>query len=184
MRSLDDHLQERSERTASLARDGFRVLKEFLRPSEMEEIKGFVETAMRLPNDSTCTRPRSTLTPLRWNDAIVQRVLLSEHRLGRLRNGALGDDLKWISGYIGSKEPFSPPRWWHQDWWCWDHPVRFRAHLIDHPALPLTSEAAQATAALPNLLPTFEGERRSLGLNRNAPAKIKVAGAVVAGTGG
>ena len=21
---------------------------------------------------------------------------------------------------------FSPPLWWHQDWWCWDHPLTYR----------------------------------------------------------
>jgi ectoine hydroxylase-related dioxygenase (phytanoyl-CoA dioxygenase family) len=35
-------------------------------------------------------------------------------------------DLKWISGYVSIKEPRSPALWWHQDWWCWDHPVSYQ----------------------------------------------------------
>jgi len=43
-----------------------------------------------------------------------------------LRDATAGHDLKWISAYISSKEALSPPLWWHQDWWCWDHPVSYR----------------------------------------------------------
>jgi ectoine hydroxylase-related dioxygenase (phytanoyl-CoA dioxygenase family) len=28
--------------------------------------------------------------------------------------------------YVSVKEPYRPPLWWHQDWWCWDHPVSYR----------------------------------------------------------
>jgi len=102
---------------------------------------------MRLPHDSTCTRPHNTLIPLRWNDAIVQRMRLSERRLGRLRDVTLGDDLRWISGYISSKEEFSPPLWASRL-------VVLGSSRQHHPALPLTNES-RATAALPNLLPIF-----------------------------
>jgi hypothetical protein len=165
----------RAQRTEAVIRpDGFCVLNASLGPSEMEEIKGFVDTAMRLPHDSTGMRPHNTLIPLRWNDAIVQRMLLSERRLGRLRDVTLGDDLRWISGYISGKEEFSPPLW----------AFKTGGVGIIPSASPRAAphERSRATVALPNLLPMFEGERRSLRLNRNAPAKCKVAGAV-AGTG-
>jgi ectoine hydroxylase-related dioxygenase (phytanoyl-CoA dioxygenase family) len=43
-----------------------------------------------------------------------------------LRAGLGAGDLKWISGYVSLKEPHSPALWWHQDWWCWDHPISYR----------------------------------------------------------
>jgi hypothetical protein len=30
-----------------------------------------------------------------------------------------------ISGYLSVKEPRTGALDWHQDWWCWDHPVSF-----------------------------------------------------------
>jgi len=47
----------------------------------------------------------------------------------------LGDDLRWISGYISSKEEFSPPLWASRL-------VVLGSSRQHHPALPLTNEAA------------------------------------------
>ncbi len=30
-------------------------------------------------------------------------------------------DIKFSSGYLISKPPMSPPLFWHQDWWGWEH---------------------------------------------------------------
>ena len=32
---------------------------------------------------------------------------------------------KWWSGFVISKPPHSPPLFWHQDWWGWNHPVSY-----------------------------------------------------------
>jgi hypothetical protein len=32
---------------------------------------------------------------------------------------------KWWSGFVISKPPQSPPLFWHQDWWGWNHPVSY-----------------------------------------------------------
>jgi len=268
------------------AREGFIVLQQFLDQHELAEIRTAVESFLRLPHDSACTRPNNTLLPLRWNDRIVQLVLMSERRVQVLGEVLDADDLKWISGYVSIKDANSPPLWWHQDWWCWDHassyrraapqiatlcyladtdehngalrvlpgshlrsapvhallpeahsqaadglaaghvamsdlpgqvtlclkagdavaidyrllhgthgnasdarrdcillsftaswrhlPDDIRAHLISHPAQPSESEPAPTMMA--KLLPTFTGERRSLPLNRNAPAEFEVVG--------
>lgn len=270
---------------ADFHRDGFIVLRAFLDQDEVAEIKAAVESLLRLPHDPTCTRPHNTLLPLRWEDRIVQLVLISERRAQVLSQALGGDDLKWISGYVSIKEAHSPALWWHQDWWCWDHAVSYsrtapqvailcylsdtsqrngalrvlpgshlrsapihavlpeahgqaavglapghiamsdlpeqatlclragdavavdyrllhgthgnasdarrdciilnftpswrqlpddiKAHLISHPAQPSENEMAQASM-ISKLLPTFHGTRRSLPLNRNAPAKFEV----------
>jgi hypothetical protein len=269
-------------------RDGFVVLQGFLDGRETAEINTLVESALRLPRELACTRPHNTLLPLRWNDPIVQMLLKSGRRMQALRDASGADDLKWISGYVSIKEAFSPALWWHQDWWCWDHPVSYqreapqmailcyptetsmhngalrvlpgshlrstsihallpeahgqgagnlesehvamndlsgqatlslragdavaidyrllhgthgnasgsrrdcillsftpswrqlpesiRAHLIDHPAQPSENEASQTAMMISDLRPTFDGMRRSLPLNRNAPAEFKISG--------
>jgi hypothetical protein len=52
-------------------------------------------------------------------------------------------------------------------------PDDIRAHLIDHPALP-QNEVSQIPAAISYLLPAFNGVRRSLALNRNAPCEFDI----------
>jgi hypothetical protein len=84
-----------------------------------------VERALRAPGGAACERPHNTLVPLRWSDAAVERVLRAEDALARLTATLDAADLRWTSGYVSVKEPFSPPLWWHQDWWCWDHPASY-----------------------------------------------------------
>ncbi len=87
------------------------VLPGFLNAEETTAARGLVD---------------SVLLPLRWNDPIVELMLSSEARVARLSAAVNADDLKWISGYISIKDANSPPLWWHQDWWCQDHPVSYR----------------------------------------------------------
>ncbi|MBZ5705629.1 MAG: phytanoyl-CoA dioxygenase family protein [Acidobacteriia bacterium] len=108
------------------AREGFVVLTEFLDIHEVERIRTSVESALTLPRHPACTRPHNTLLPLRWNDDIVDLVLRFDDRVQILSDALRADDLKWISGYVSIKEAHSPALWWHQDWWCWDHPVSYR----------------------------------------------------------
>src|SRR5262249_28320217 len=78
------------------------------------------------PHDVGCSRPNNVLLPLRWSDDIVRTILASVPRVQTIRDAVGAGDLRWISGYVSLKEPHSGPLPWHQDWWCWDHPVSFR----------------------------------------------------------
>ena len=111
---------------ADFINDGFAVLNSFLNKVELKGIAPLVESTLTSSHDLACTRPHNTLVPLRWNDAIVRMLLASRRRVRALTDVLRADDLKWISGYVSVKEPNSPPLWWHQDWWCWDHPVSYR----------------------------------------------------------
>jgi ectoine hydroxylase-related dioxygenase (phytanoyl-CoA dioxygenase family) len=114
-----DHLQD-------FASVGFALLKGFLDSREVAEVQILVASLLPMRRDGACTRPHNTLSPLRWNDRIVELVLTSERRLRVLNEVLRADDLKWISGYISTKEAHSPALWWHQDWWCWDHVASYR----------------------------------------------------------
>jgi hypothetical protein len=106
--------------------DGFVLLKAFVETGELEELRSLVTSTLTSPNEGACTRPYNTLLPLRWNDAIVGFLLNSGRRIQALTDALQANDLKWISGYVSVKEPHSPPLWWHQDWWCWDHPATYQ----------------------------------------------------------
>jgi hypothetical protein len=107
---------------ADFINDGFSVLGSFLNTVVLQEIALLVESVMTSPHELVCARPHNTLAPLRWNDVIVRLLLTSDRRMQALTDALRAADLKWISGYVSIKEPHSPPLWWHQDWWCWDHP--------------------------------------------------------------
>ena len=53
-------------------------------------------------------------------------------------------------------------------------PEDIKAHLIDHPAQPSENETLLTPTSVSNLLPTFNGLRRSLPLNRNAPPHFEI----------
>lgn len=108
------------------ARDGYVVLRHFLSGAELDGVRIDVEAHVGAPHHPSCVRPHNTLLPLVWSDRIVDRLLGSVARMDAVRAATGADDLRWISGYISIKEAHSEPLWWHQDWWCWDHPVSFR----------------------------------------------------------
>ena len=131
-----------------LDRQGFVVLDRFVEPGELPQIRGMLESTLRLPSEQVCQRPHNTLIPLRWNYPIVQTVLNSARRLQLLRRATEAADLRWISGYISIKEPYSPALWWHQDWWCWDHSASYRRAPVQLAVLCYLSETNMDNGAL------------------------------------
>lgn len=100
---------------------------------------------MAAPASLSCERPNNTLVPLRWDDILVELILLPRHRIAE----AVGArDLRWISGYVSVKEPHSPPLWWHQDWWAWDHPISYRSEAAQIAVLCYLSDTTVTTGAL------------------------------------
>ena len=110
---------------SGLPRYGYAVLEHFIEPAELPAFRTDIVHALAMPQRPSCERPNNTLVPMRWNDNVVARVLGSEIRRNRIREVTDSTDLRWISGYLSLKEPRSPSLWWHQDWWCWDHPASF-----------------------------------------------------------
>jgi ectoine hydroxylase-related dioxygenase (phytanoyl-CoA dioxygenase family) len=110
---------------AAFARDGYVVLERFIEPPELSEIRAEVESVVARPHNPSCVRPHNTLLPLRWNDRIVSLLLSSRRRVAALSGAIAADDLRWVSGYVSVKDAHSEPLWWHQDWWCWDHPISY-----------------------------------------------------------
>jgi hypothetical protein len=105
---------------------GWRVIPGFLDAIEVEIVQASLHSTLAQPRQSCMTRPGNDLVLLRWDEAAVASIHGSQRRIEQLRDRLGAADLKWLSGYISSKGPQSPPLWWHQDWWCWDHPISFR----------------------------------------------------------
>ena len=129
-------------------RDGFVVLKGLVANNELSTLRTHVELTLRLPHESSCARPHNTLVPLRWTYAIVQMMLGSTRRVQQLGDALDAKDLRWISGYISIKEARSPALWWHQDWWCWEHPVSFRRATSQTAVLCYLADTSSHNGAL------------------------------------
>jgi Phytanoyl-CoA dioxygenase (PhyH) len=127
----------------ALLDDGFIVLRGLLDADDVAHVRDGLE---RLPRDPSCERPENTLVPLRWDMPLVGRVL--EQRAGRIAEAIGARDLRWISGYVSIKDPHSGPLDWHQDWWCWDHPVSHRPEAPQVAVLAYLTATSARNAAL------------------------------------
>lgn len=110
----------------SFERDGYCLIGGFLDAMSLRAARSQVQKKLTLPTPSACERPHNTLVPLRWDDDLVQLVVASKQQVQAVAEAANATDLRWISGYLSIKEAHSGALWWHQDWWCWDHPVTYR----------------------------------------------------------
>ena len=133
-------------------RDGFVVLSGFLDADDLAAVSRLVDERVEAPHESGCERPHNTLAPLRWNDTLVQLALSTRRQIDALAHAVGARDLRWISAYVSSKPARSGPLWWHQDWWCWQHPVSLRREAAQVAALCYLAGVDETNGAL-RLLP-------------------------------
>jgi phytanoyl-CoA dioxygenase PhyH len=170
--------------------NGWDLIPGFLDQTEVGRTAASLNEVLSLPRPPCMTRPGNDLVPLRWNDRIVARILDSPWRMQRVLGLLHARDLKWLSGYVSTKAPYSPALWWHQDWWCWDHPVSLRRSATQVAVLcylTQTSETNGAVRLLPGShlkstamhaqLPEPHGEYAN-GLSLDHPAMIDSPGQV------
>src|SRR3954463_3355923 len=131
-----------------LVRDGFTVMDGLVEEWELPALRAEVERVLAEPLPPGCARPHNTLAPLTWGDALVDRVLAPRERREVLIAALHARDLRWISGYVSVKDPRSEALEWHQDWWCWDHPLSFRREAPQVALLCYLSPTTTTTAAL------------------------------------
>jgi hypothetical protein len=157
-----------------LDREGYAMVRGFVSGGGLERLQAAVEAKVLSGVTCGCERPDNMLVPLRWNDDVVQRALGCERRLAAVRGITGAEDMRWISGYVSVKEGRSPPLGWHQDWWCWEHPVTYRTRPPQVALLCYLADTSPQAAAL-RVLPRTH--RRSVDLHGLLPeAHGKVAG--------
>jgi hypothetical protein len=147
--------------------DGFAVLEGFLDAWLLPQLRRKVDAAASAPPAQGCARPHNRLVPLRWNDPIVELILTRARGMQALAARIGATDLRWISGYVSVKDAHSQRLWWHQDWWCWQHPVSWCSRAPQVALLCYLSDTSEARGAL-RVLPG--SHRRSLPLHALLPA--------------
>jgi ectoine hydroxylase-related dioxygenase (phytanoyl-CoA dioxygenase family) len=134
--------------SGTFAVDGYTLIPALLDESVLRVVQEEVQRRVSLPHDSAMSRVGNDLVPLRWHDPIVTCVFSRTSALERIRETVAATDLRWISGYISSKAPATAPLWWHQDWWCWDHPISFALAAPQIAVLCYLSNTSDETGAL------------------------------------
>jgi hypothetical protein len=146
-----------------LARDGHVRIDGFLDRTLLEWARPLVDTAVRRPTEPGCERPNNRLIPLRWDDELVSLVLDDDGRRRQVAAACDARELRWISGYLSVKSPWEGALGWHQDWWCWHHPVSFRPEPAQVALLIYLSDTDRSRGAL-RVLPG--SHRRAAPLHR------------------
>jgi hypothetical protein len=144
---LDERVRVVDQRRG-FAERGYAVIESLLCPMELAVLRREVDAALQRPDVAGCERPQNRLVPLRWSDPAVELVLAQEQRRRRIAESFGGIDLRWISGYISVKEAHSRALWWHQDWWCWDHPVSLRPAPAQVALLCYLTDTSERNGAL------------------------------------
>lgn len=162
---LDEHVRV-VDQSEGFAERGYAVLEGLLSRMEIEVLRREVDAALQMPVVAGCERPHNRLVPLRWSDPVVELILAQGHRRHRIAESVEGNDLRWISGYFSVKEAHSGALWWHQDWWCWDHPVSLRRAAAQVALLCYLTDTSERNGAL-RVLPG--SHRRSIALHAALP---------------
>ncbi|NOJ48338.1 phytanoyl-CoA dioxygenase family protein [Bradyrhizobium archetypum] len=152
--------------SSGFAVEGFTTIPALFEERNLREIERQVQRQLSLPHDPIMNRVGNDLIPLRWNDAIVTRLLEETSALDRIRSAVAAADLRWISAYISSKGGSTPALLWHQDWWCWDHAISFAPAAPQIAVLCYLSDTDRQTGAL-RVLPG--SHRRGLPIHAELP---------------
>lgn len=152
--------------SSAFLQHGYGVMPSFVEGHELDLLRSMIDDIASSPPDPIMARPGNHLFPLRWDDVIVSRLLRSSRRRQLLQDLLEPPDLKWVSAYVSTKEPQTPALWWHQDWWCWDHPVSFRRAPAQIAVLCYTAETTARNGAL-RVLPG--SHRKSTPLHMSLP---------------
>jgi hypothetical protein len=124
---------------------GYALLPGWLGADELPAVGAAADALDAAP---ACPRENNTLLPLRWHDDLVNLLVGDGARVDALRAATGATDLRWISGYLSVKEPRTGALDWHQDWWCWDHPVSFAAAAPQIAVLVYLSDTDERSGAL------------------------------------
>lgn len=152
--------------SGAFSQDGYTTIEGFLDGPLLARLHEHVERALQAPVEPGCERPNNRLVSLRWSDPIVDLILSQAGAIDALASLIAARDLRWISGYLSIKDPHSEALWWHQDWWCWDHPVSLRPEAPQVALLCYLSDTSEQNGALRVLPGSHHG---SLALHEMLP---------------
>jgi len=131
-----------------LAEDGFVRVRGVLGTADLRCTRRLVDEVHREERGGGCERANNVLTPLRWNDRLIAHLFAIGSLIEAVRVATRACDLRWISSYISVRPARTGRLPWHQDWWCWDHPVTYRREPVQVATLCYLDDVGPTNAAL------------------------------------
>lgn len=131
-----------------LREDGFALIQGLIPASDCRALVEEVDIVSSSKANPLMTRTGNELHPLRWDSHLVAAVIGSSARLDKIRLACDATDLRFISAYVSLKRANSPAMGWHQDWWCWDHPISHQSRAAHIAVICYLGGADRHTGAL------------------------------------
>jgi hypothetical protein len=110
-----------------LIEDGFCVFESILDADMIVRTTDASERLLNAQDAEHFEQQRSTGSLICvWNDPFFSELIGWQPAIDTL--GVMGFERPTFStGFVISKPPHSPPLFWHQDWWGWNHPHSYTA---------------------------------------------------------
>ena len=116
--------------SVGLMRDGYCVLPGILDPSMLRRLR---ERCRRILSDvsedhRSLQRAPGSLIHVAEDPSFAELIAWPKTHAALAGLGLEG--ARFSSGYVISKPGHSPPLFWHQDWWGWDHPLSYTDTIL------------------------------------------------------
>jgi hypothetical protein len=108
-----------------LDRDGFCVFENIIEEPMLRQLRAITNALLDKKDEEHFKAWRSPGSMISLTeDPFFLDLIAHPKAMAALRS--LGwHSPTWATGYVISKPPFSPPLFWHQDWWGWDSPASY-----------------------------------------------------------
>ena len=111
-----------------LVEDGYCVVESVLDPEMLEAVRTASDGLLEGQDPEHFEAQKSPGSLIRvYDDPFFAKLIAWRPAIDAL--AAMGYDRPTFStGFVISKPPNSPPLFWHQDWWGWEHPHSYTAN--------------------------------------------------------
>ncbi|MGI9287439.1 MAG: phytanoyl-CoA dioxygenase family protein [Pseudomonadales bacterium] len=114
-----------SDPTQQLLKDGYTIVEDFLDDSSIASIAEKVQHVLGKLSNEHREAFKATGSLLNLNNYPQFAELIANPKVQEVMQQIGFDSYRWLSGYLISKPPQSPPLYWHQDWWGWSHSASY-----------------------------------------------------------
>ena len=110
----------------SLSRDGYVVVPEFLNPEMVRALQAICKDVLSGLDADHREKFKSTGSLCNFGDHPAFSRIVSHPDVADVMSALGIEKFKWLAGYLISKPGYSPPLFWHQDWWGWSEEISYQ----------------------------------------------------------
>jgi ectoine hydroxylase-related dioxygenase (phytanoyl-CoA dioxygenase family) len=124
---MTEHLPSASEKRRGLIDDGFCVFESILDLDMVERVTDASDRLLHRQDEEHFADNVSTGSMVCvWDDPFFSELIAWHPAMDAVRSMGF-EQTVFSTGFVISKPPHSPPLFWHQDWWGWEHEHSYTA---------------------------------------------------------